>query len=206
MADRANQPKDPSSLGTIKFPVLPSGLLSLGVLALTWTFYSHKEWRESMNFGIAAGALAAGALGAYYVGRALAQTIQQRSESITEQKIARAFEFHRRWNDPALAQIKANFREIIESGKAHVAENVEHLIDADKAKRIAVVEVLNFFEELSIAVHSGVADDETLCRGFRGPLREYHATLQPWIKQHRSSNKRPTMWIEMERLVEKWNS
>jgi hypothetical protein len=201
----ADEIKDPSSLGTIKFPVLSSVLLSIGVVLLTWIFYCHKEWRESMNFGIAAGALAAGALGAYYVGRALAQTIQQRSESITEQKIARAFEFHRRWNDPALAQIKANFRELIECGKAHMAEHVEELINKDAAKRLAVVEVLNFFEELAIAVHTGVADNDTLCRGFRGPLTGYHATLEAWIKQHRSSKKRPTMWIELEKLVEKWN-
>lgn len=202
----ADQIKNPSSLGTIKFPVLSSVLLLIGVLLLTWIFYCHKEWRDSMNFGIAAGALAAGALGAYYVGRALAQTIQQRSESITEQKIARAFEFHRRWNDPALAQIKANFRELIESGRAHMAEHVEELIDKDSAKRLAVVEVLNFFEELAIAVHTGVADNDTLYRGFRGPLSEYYATLEPWVKRHRSSKKRPTMWIELEKLVEKWNS
>jgi hypothetical protein len=202
----ADQIKDPSSLGVVKFPVLSSVILTIAALLLTLVFHYHKEWRESMNFGIAAGALAAGALGAYYVGRALAQTIQQRSEFVTEQKIARAFEFHRRWNDPTLAQIKANFRELIESGKAHIPDHVEELIEADKAKRTAVVEVLNFFEELAIAVHTGVADNDTLARGFRAPLNTYHATLQPWIKQHRSSKKRPTMWIELDRLVERWNS
>jgi hypothetical protein len=198
--------KDPSTLGTIKFPVLTSGLLLIGVVIFTAVFHCKKEWRDTMTFGIAAGALATGALGAYYVGRALLQTIQQRSESITDQKIARAFEFHRRWNDPALAQIKANFRELIDSGKAHMPDHVEELIAADKAKKTAVVEVLNFFEELAIAVHTGVADGDTLYRGFRGPLREYHATLEPWIKQHRSSKKRPTMWIELEKLLEKWAS
>ena len=207
-----DQPKDPSKLGTIKFPVFASLLLLIAVAILTIIFHLCSKWRDTMTFGIGAGALAAGALGAYYLGRGLSETIRQRSESIseqkiarTEQKIARAFDFIRRWNDPSLAQIKAIFREIIESGKAHVAEHVEQLIQNDRTKRSAVVEVLNFFEELAIAVHTGVADNETLYRGFRGPLREYHATLQDWIKQHRSSKQRPTMWEEVDKLVNEWN-
>src|SRR3989442_894205 len=138
-----DQPKDPGKLGTIKFPVFSSFLLVLAVAILTIIFHCHPQWRATMTFGIAAGALSAGALAAYYIGRGLSETIQQRSESLSEQKIARAFEFHRRWNDPALAQTKANFREIIESGKAHVAEVVEQLIQNDRAKRNAVVEILN---------------------------------------------------------------
>jgi hypothetical protein len=208
-----DQPKDdPGKVGTIKFPVFASVLLLIAVVILTIVFHLCNKWRDTMTFGIGAGALAAGALGAYYLGRGLSETIRQRSESISEQKtarseqkIARAFEFHRRWNDPALAQTKAIFREIIESGRAHVAEAVEQLIQNDRAKRNAVVEILNFFEELAIAVHTGVADNDTLYRGFRGPLREYHATLRQWIEQHRSSKKRSTMWEELEKLVNEWN-
>ncbi len=200
-----DQTKNPGAAATVRFPVLWSVILAIVVILLTIVFHYCSAWRDSMTFGIGAGALAAGALASYYIGRTLGETIDQRGEAIQNAKIARAFEFHRRWNDPALAQIKANFRELIDSGKAHMAENVERLIEDDKAKRTAVVEVLNFFEEVAIAVHSGAADGETLLRGFRGPLTEYHATLQPWIKQHRSSKKRPTMWIELERLVEIWN-
>jgi hypothetical protein len=193
-----DQPKDPSTLGTIKFPVFPSVLLIIAVAIVTFVFHRCPAWRETMTFAIAAGALSAGALAAYYIGRGLSQTIQQRSESLSQEKIARAFEFLRRWNDPSLLQIKANFREIIESGKAHVAEEVERVIQNDRAKKNAVVEILNFFEELAIAVHTGVADNDTLYRGFRGPLGEYYATLREWIQRHRSSKARSTMWEELE--------
>ena len=186
-----DQSKDPGALGTVKFPILWSVVLSIVVIILTIIFHLHKDWRDTMTFGIAAGALAAGALAAYYVGRSLAQTINQRSETINEQKIARSFEFLRRWNDPALAQIKANFRELIECGKAHMADHVEQLIAQDKGKSTAVVEVLNFFEELAIAVHTGVADNDTLFRGFHGPLSEYHATLQPCDKTTQVEQKAP---------------
>lgn len=193
----------PGKFGNISFPVTASLILALLCAAAIWLFWAYPAQREIWKFGIDAVTLAAGMLSAYYIGQGLLQTVQQRDRGLKDSQIAAACRFMERWNEPDLAATKDTFRQIIDSGKAHNAEYVQQLL-ADSEKRIVVVEVLNFFEEVALIANMGLADDTTLKRYFIGALSSYHATLSPWIKAHRASLARPTMWCEIDELLRRW--
>jgi hypothetical protein len=193
----------PGTLGHVKFPLTASFVLALAVIGVTWLFYEFPSQRETYKFGIDAATLAAGVLSAYYVGKSLLQGVQQRDRGLDEAKVATARHFCERWNNPDLAQMKDVFRQIIESGRAHDAVFVENEL-IDKGKRIVVVEVLNFFEEMALVANMKVADEPTLKRFFCGALKSYHSTLSPWMQKHRASKARPTMWCEIDTLVGRW--
>ena len=193
----------PGTLGHVKFPLTASFLLAVAVIGLTYLFYKFPNERETFKFGIDAATLAAGVLSAYYVGKSLLQGVEQRDRGLNDSRIATARHFCERWNNPGLAETKDVFRQIIESGKAHDASFVENeLLDGNK--RIVVVEVLNFFEEMALVANIKVADEATLKRFFCGALKSYHSTLSPWIQNHRASKARPMMWCEIDTLIGRW--
>lgn len=193
----------PGQFGKVSFPITASLILFVLCCVVTWLFYTYSAQRETFKFGIEAVTLAAGMLSAYYIGQGLLQTVQQRDRGLKDSQIATACRFMERWNNPELASTKDIFRQIIDSGKAHNAQYVQNELQ-DAAKRIVVVEVLNFFEEVALIANMGLADDVTLKRYFIGALGSYHTTLSPWIQTHRASLARPTMWCEIDELLKRW--
>jgi Domain of unknown function (DUF4760) len=206
MVPQNGQERIPGTFTTLEFPITASVVLGIAaVLAIILFVYCPKD-REAEKFGIEAITLTAGALSAYYIGQGLKETVIQREESLKGGRIAVSCRFIERWNSPQTMAMKQDFREIIDSGKAHTAQFVEDLLERDKAKRTTVVEVLNFFEEASLSANKKLADDETLRAFFKGMLNGYYATLSPWIKAYRASTARPMMWIELERMHTRWEN
>jgi hypothetical protein len=196
--------QSPGTLATIKFPVTASLILGIIAVLAIICFALCPLWRETEKFGAEAIALTAGTLSAYYVGLGLKQTVLQREQALKDAQVSTASRFIERWNSPQSTRIKGSFREIIESGKAHTPEYVETLLKEDKKKRVVVVEVLNFFEEAALSANKGIADEETLKAFFRGMLNNYYTTLSAWIQEHRASQTRPMLWIELERMHSRW--
>jgi hypothetical protein len=144
----------------LEFPITASAVLALvAALAIAFFIYCPKE-REAEKFAIEAITLTAGALSAYYIGQGLRETVVQRDESLKGGRIAVSCRFIERWNLPELADVKDTFREIIESGKAHDATFVEEL-QKEKEKRIVVVEVLNYFEEIALLARGSASNNQT---------------------------------------------
>lgn len=202
----ANQkPKTPGQLGEIRFPVRAS--LLLGVLVITAGIFYHlcPALRDTERFMATGFAMAAAILGAYYVGRGLQDTVRQREEEIRDRRVARAFHYVERWNDPALLTLKHKWRIIVDSAKDKSSEELAKELADDLDKSTIVVEVLNFFEEISLAVNEGVADEETAIRLFGGAMREYFSTLKLWMEKRRAVRNRPKMWIEFETMILRWN-
>lgn len=204
MAENTNTPKAPGEFVTLHFPITASVILFLLVILVTLIYALKPEWRGTMNFAGAALAVAAGALSAYYLGKGLAQTVRQRNEQLHADRVARAFELISRWNDPELANSKHEFRQIIESGQAHMADQLDESLNNEPAKRAIVIEVLNFFEQIALAANCGYANDDTLRKYYRGSVSKYHSTLEAWIKKHRAIKNRPAMYIELEEMVKRW--
>jgi len=198
-----NSEEIPGRFGKVSFPITASLILFVVCVFVTWLFSAYPTQRETIKFGIEAVTLAAGMLSAYYIGQGLLQTVVQRDRSLKDAQIATACRFMERWNNPDLATTKDIFREIIASGKAHNADYVQEALK-DTAKRIVVVEVLNFFEEVALIANMGLADDPTLLRYFEGALRSYHTALSPWIQTHRASQARPNMWCEIDKRLQRW--
>jgi hypothetical protein len=65
-----------------------------------------------------------------------------------------------------------------------------------------ITTVLNFFEEMSICIQMGEAQEVMLRRFFRSPVIQSAAVFKPWIEDRQT--KQPTVFKEYLKLVERW--
>jgi hypothetical protein len=145
MFDGSN--KNPGTFAVVSFPLTASFVLGALAIVVILVFALCPHERETAKFSVETVTLAAGVLSAFYVGRGLRQTVLQRDQSLKDGQIAVACRFIERWNSPQAMDMKRDFREIIDSGKAHSPQYVEDLLERDKPKRTTVVEVLNFLRK-----------------------------------------------------------
>lgn len=67
-------------------------------------------------------------------------------------------------------------------------------------------EVLNFFEELAIAVNSEEASDEAARAFFYTIVSKYFIAMEPWIGEQRKTSNQPSAYKEYEKLYKRWTS
>lgn len=70
--------------------------------------------------------------------------------------------------------------------------------------RKTAVEVLNFFEEMAVAIHTEAVDQEVLKRFFRSLVRVYWDRYSFWIHSLRKNADSPRAYVELEKMVTKW--
>lgn len=200
MADKSSPP---GQIMKVQIPVSISLLLVLTVIVLTALLAYKSEWKLEIEFFGAAMGVAAGILSAYYIGRGLKVTIEQRDRALIDDKIARAFTLAQRWNEPNLARVREDWRKLV----AEVDEKAAHevcLVLQDHHNKTIAADVLNFFEELSYAARSGVADMETLKQIHRSIVVRYYSAMMPWIEKIRRDGPQPTAYEHLEWLRNQW--
>ena len=104
--------------------------------------------------------------------------IYQLSRNIKQNRIDKAFGFMERWND------------------------VEFQKKRDKIDEDAKKLLMNFFEEMSLAIESRNADEEVLRRYFRFVAITAWREKEEWVKEIRE--KAEFAFIETETMVERW--
>jgi len=196
--------QDPGRLGEIHFPLRLSVLLTVLVIVASGLYWHYPAWRETMVFLGASFAMVAAVLSAYYISDGLRITIEQRDEAIRDARVARAFDLISRWNDADLAEPKHQFREIVDRDDAHDAEKLDAHLDQNNQRKI-LIEMMNFFEHMALAANGGFADDDTLKAYYKSSITKYHSKLKAWIEKHRRRKNQPTMFVEIETMVERWN-
>jgi hypothetical protein len=154
-------------------------LVVLGVV-LVVTHARVKEYRETIQF--ASGLVGGGA--AIY---ALLLSVQTR-------RSAAASRFVERYNDPGFAELRKVLSREVYPGPEHAPDPQ------------GISALLNFFEEMSLAVNSKEAD-EKIARGFFFSVSgKFYRALENQIIELRKTGNQPTAFVEYERLYRRWNS
>jgi hypothetical protein len=188
-------------LGEIRFPVSASLIALAVVVALGCIYgYATSNVPETVLFMSAAGAAAGAILSAFYTARGLQLTAAALSRDETRHKVALAFQFTSKWNDPAMFHVRDAVRELLNGD--HGSPEFEALLEAEETN---VIHFLNFLEEVSIAINKGGADQEVLCEAFRGITIMAWSKLQAWITELRRKRNSPRIWVNFEELARKWN-
>jgi hypothetical protein len=187
----------------VRVVVTASILLLVSVVALTYLFVKEPAWQSSIKFFGGASGVAAGILSAYYVGRGLKVTIEQRDRALTDDKISRAFSLARCWNDPNLTELRARWRAVLDEVDRKTGDEVCEIL-RDHGKRTVATDILNFFEELAYAAESGTADIDTLRNLLRSVVVRYFDAMLPWIERHRRDKHQPTAFEHLEWLRNQW--
>lgn len=222
---------DDHNVGTVftvpSFPIKTSVVLVL--LALAWIvlyYFVPIAWKPIVGLGGAAAAGVGALLGAYYAGQMLQTQIRQHNRELDQRKSdhereqkREALRYSSRWNDPNIFHAQVICKKVIGLGSGPTGANdvKEYLSNDDNDdsgkliksahdKQVNMGQVLNFFEEFSIAVLTEVADEKLARRLFRGTLMLVCDATREWRIAERALRKTPRLWIEMDTLNSKWQS
>lgn len=206
MAKQSNRSQVPGEILRLEIPLTVSAVLIAAVAVFTIFYALWEDARPTIKFLGAAIGVAAGVLSAYYVGRALKISIEQRDQAIIDQKIERSFGFAYRWNDPKFVTLRAEWRELLKELEAKSPDQVCDILESDNHKRTVAVGILNFFEEMCYASRSGVADAETLKNILKTITVRYYSAFQPWIEKYRKDRHQGTAYEHFEWLWKQWKS
>ncbi len=198
--------KPVGELVQIKFPIGVSLILFVLVCLGGVIFWYYPKYRDELTFfGVAFG-MAGGVVAAYYIGKTLQITVAQRDEALDADKINKAFSYIHRWNAAPFDERK-QFRAFLNKIKPLSPSDITKILEAEHAERSIVVDVMNFFEEMSLAVNEGLADEDTLLKFFRDMLEWYYHRFSDWIGKLRTDgggHPRPRVYIQLEQVVKRW--
>lgn len=204
MSDSRGRRGSPGELVRMQVALTASGGLLIIVAIMTCLFIEEPSWRPGISFfGVAAG-IAAGILSAFYVGRGLEVTIEQRDRALREEKISRAFALAQRWNEPNFAKLREDWRALLDEIEGKDAAVACGIVEGDHHKKTVAADVMNFFEEVAFAARSAVADMETLKNVHRSIVVHYYSTISPWIEKVRRDRRQPTAYEHFEWLTNQW--
>ena len=163
-------------------------------------YYTVPDAYKGAIIVFGTGLAASGAIaGAIYMGRTL--TLYIESEARNTEEVT--FRFTERWNDPQMFHSRDVCRQIMDMKDKPEHERKKELNDNENLRK-NVRPVLNFLEELALAVRIERTDSDLSKRMFAGIVISVYHVAEPWIKDQRLTRNRPQLWSELEWLYRKW--
>jgi hypothetical protein len=155
-------------------------------------FYHHEAERNRATI----------AFGATVVGAAFA--LYTYMEGIDEKRAEASLRFMARWTAPDMVQFRAVLLEIMEQ-RLDPMTLVRGPDPAILQQRCALVSILNFFEEMAIAVHQKAASEDRLKNFYSIIVRQSFGKLEDWIKRERAADNAHDYYSEFQKLAERWS-
>jgi hypothetical protein len=176
------------------------GLSAIIVVVFVALFYEFPTYNKDITFLALAATAAGGIGGAFYVGKSLALQLEQ-------QQRMESFSLIARWNSPDHFYARsACYQALSVYDASKKSESVTALLKQDPKVAENARQILNFLEEIAIAVRVGHVDGELTAAAFAGLVKRVYAAFQPWINEHRSVAGRQKIWSELEGLYERWKT
>lgn len=183
---------------TLRFSL--NWLLAVGGLAvlLVVLYATLPAWRLILVFTAPVVGGAAALIAAF-------NALEARAAEGARAKKAVALDFIHRWVDPGLRDLKQRGRGILRHFQEHpgIEEQTAYVAN-DPARLADLLDVLNIFENLAIAIRSELADEEIARRFFRTILLEYWHSAEAFIKTRRAERQNTVLYRELEWLFDRW--
>jgi hypothetical protein len=160
-------------------------------LVLVYVFHNHSD-RDRATI----------AFSATVVGAAFA--LYTYMKGIDEKRAETAHAFMARWTSPDMVHFRLVLLDILEQRLDPMDLDRKDL--ALQEKRCAIVSILNFLEEVSIAVHRRAASEDRLKDFYSIIVQQSYGKLEPWIKRERSIDNAPDYYYEFQKLAEQWRT
>lgn len=177
-----------------------ASIMVLAVVLVLLFIFGPATWRPILIFT----APVLGGAGALIVAF---NAVESRTAQVQQAKKAAALEFNLRWLDPALFHAKKNGRQIVKYFKDHPhVEEQKRYLDAEPVLLANLLDVLNIFEAMSIAVQMEMADEEILKRAFRSLVVEYWHVTGDFVKGRRAERQNARLFQDLEWLFNRWKT
>lgn len=128
----------------------------------------------------------------------------RRSKTAQSRKVA-ALEYIHRWTDPTFHHAKKNGREMMrEFATKKTDEEKRVYLEGDATKLGNLIDVLNVFESMSVALQEEIIDELVIKRFFRSMVLQYWHCSEQFIKTRRSERSNSRIFCELEYLFNRW--
>jgi len=172
--------------------ILAVGLITAYILC--------PAWNDQLKFSAAVIAGAAAMIAA-------ANALDARQAGVDQAKKSTSLDFVHRWNDPLFFHAKKNGREIILHLKTlRTPADQKAYLEEDPTRLANILDVLNFFEAMGVAIQTDIADEETARRFFRSVAVEYWHSTADFIQARRADKQNMRLGQELEWLFKQWKS
>jgi hypothetical protein len=192
----------------VSFPVGIGGVLGAIVIALTYLHFKYPDYRPDIVFFSLAVTAAATLGSAFYIGHTLRAQIeneQKRQEQLPKEL---AISYLNRWNTPEFFYTRKTYGVVFDKFRQSGAAAVKtYLLDpANAGEASNVGHILNFWEEMAIAIHRGLADEELIFSAYRGTVVRSFNALSDWVEEERRLKGTQKLWEEAEQLYNIWKT
>lgn len=191
--------RKPGILLKVKFNFTLLALMLLTGVILVFCFFIFEQFRGQLTFLSAI----VGGLAAVYAGYYVAANIKI---TIEREKVHRSFEIIHRLDIPDAVR----FRWFIEKGgidpKRGAPKKIYNKINKNFDLQVAVTSILSMFENLSIAIQRGYADEVTVYLSTCVQVPYYYEKLSSYIGYIRGKYRNNTICIEFEKLARSWKT
>jgi hypothetical protein len=86
------------------------------------------------------------------------------------------------WDSANMEKERTHYRELRRLRVSKSDEEMVKLVNEKSDYRDAILDIANYFEDVSLAIDSGVVNEEILASGLRPLLRSVKRTYDPWFK------------------------
>jgi hypothetical protein len=184
----------------IQIPVVitAGGVLALLILVLTFLFWQFPSSRDVITFFAISSAGAAALVNAIYLGSSIRLDVERRRKEA-------AFALMDGWNRPEYFHCRKTFTKLVDAFQAGRADSARQVIDNEEHNQ-NIRAVLNFLEQVAIAIRMEHADHEMLRKAFEGIVVKGFAAAHQWIIDRRSTSERKNLFVELEWLSNEWKN
>lgn len=183
---------------TLRFPVnWLIGILVIAGALIGAFIWGPEAWRPSLIF-------TAAVLGGAGTLMAAFNALDTRVARLDQAKKAVSLQFICRWLAPEFYHAKKGCREVTSELKKRTFEEQMAYLHEDPARIANMIDVLNVFEALSIAIQTDIADDELARRFFRSVLIEFWHVTEGFVKARRAERQNARLLQDFEWLFKQW--
>lgn len=195
----------------LSFSVRTSVLTIVAVIVFSGTYFAAtRSIPDSIVFVGAATAAAGAILAAVYAARTMAFQIQQQAAAEAafvsrrhQDRQLEALRYTARWNEPYMEQARKACREVLLMKGTGVKDITEALSSNDRELR--VLHMMNFLEELAIAVQLDIADEAILKDVYRDAVVLVWGCMGQWAIGYRTLHNQPSALLRLEALYKAWS-
>lgn len=191
-------------LWNIKFTVsLTAGLISLiFAVGFILAFVFGKVDRDLLRFVVSTTATAAAITSAFYVGENIRRTF-------TSKKTDRSLQYISVWTSSSFASVRKSVRQVRdaiqeEPDQNRHAEVIKLLLNKNHDLEEDIITIMNFLEEISLSIQTGLVDEVILEDYFKVIVRRFCSVFSLWIAEQRRQRGNE-LYRCLTRLNEKWN-
>lgn len=203
----------------LRVPAITLGIgitLAIAVLLCTAGYmFAPPPYQNTLLFFAAACAAAGQLAGVFYAARILELSAQTNLETTRESSRVRdqdlmkakcdcARQFGSRWNDATIFHVRQQCQNLLDA-KGNQDE-VRKIIDASDNSKTNVKHLLNFLEELAVSLECGLCDEAVAKRLFCGIVVDLWHSVDFYVREHRTRRGRPKIWVDLEKLYDRWKA